>query len=67
MPKKKMLVAGASGLVGFAAVQHFAQDKDWEVIGVSRRVPDGLEGATIVSVDLQNKAQCAEVFSQMPT
>ena len=65
MPKKKMLVAGASGLVGFAAVQHFAQDKDWEVIGVSRRVPDGLEGATVVSVDLQNKAQCAEVFSQM--
>lgn len=25
MPKKKILIAGASGLVGFAAVQHFSQ------------------------------------------
>lgn len=29
MSKKKMLVAGASGLVGFAAVKHFAQLTDW--------------------------------------
>src|SRR5581483_1411917 len=65
MPKKKMLVAGASGLVGYAAVQHFAQDKDWDVVGISRRIPAGLEEATILSVDLQNRAQCAEVFSQM--
>ena len=65
MAKKKVLVAGASGLVGFAAVKHFAQLEDWDVVGVSRRIPDGLEGVTIVSVDLQNKAQCAEVFGQM--
>ncbi len=65
MPKKKMLVAGASGLVGFAAVKHFAQLPDWDVIGVSRRVPEGLGGATVLSVDLQDKARCAEVFGQM--
>src|SRR6476620_1915957 len=65
MPKKKMLVAGASGLVGYAAVQEFLQDKDWDVVGISRRVPAGLENTTIISGDLQNKAQCAEVFSQM--
>jgi nucleoside-diphosphate-sugar epimerase len=65
MPKQKMLVAGASGLVGYAAVQHFAQDKNWDVVGISRRIPAGLEDATIVSVDLQNKAQCTEVFSKM--
>src|SRR5262245_56825417 len=65
MAKKKMLVAGASGLVGYAAVQHFAQDEDWDVVGISSRIPAGLENATIVSVDLQNKAQCAEVFSHM--
>ena len=65
MPKKKMLVAGASGLVGFAAVKHFAQLEDWDVVGISRRIPSGLEDATIISVDLQNKAQCAEVFGQM--
>ena len=65
MPKKKMLVAGASGLVGFAAVQHFAKLNDWEVIGVSRRIPEGLDGATLISVDLTNKNRCAEVFGRM--
>ena|SRR5215510_15207276 len=66
MPKRKVLVAGASGLVGFAAVKHFAQLSDWETVGVSRRIPPGLEGATLISVDLTDTARCAEVFSQMP-
>ncbi len=65
MPKRKILVAGASGLVGFAALRHFTQLADWEVVGVSRRVPGGLEGATLISVDLTDKARCAEVFGQM--
>lgn len=60
-----MLVTGASGLVGFAAVKHFAQQPDWDVVGVSRRIPPGLEGATLLSVDLQDKARCAEVFGRM--
>ncbi len=65
MAKNKVLVAGASGLVGFAAVRHFASLEDWDVVGVSRRIPDGLDGATLLSVDLQDKDRCAEVFSQM--
>ena len=65
MAKKKVLVAGASGLVGFAAVRHFASLDGWEVVGVSRRIPDGLEGATLLSVDLQDPARCTEVFGQM--
>ena len=65
MPKYKVLVAGASGLVGFAAVRHFAGLADWDVVGVSRRIPDGLDGADLVSVDLQDRARCAEVFGRM--
>lgn len=65
MQKKKMLVVGASGLVGYAAVKHFAQLEGWDVIGVSRRLPDGLDKATLVSVDLMDTAQCAAVFGQM--
>jgi nucleoside-diphosphate-sugar epimerase len=65
MPKRKILVAGASGLVGFAAVKHFTQLPGWEVVGVSRRIPTGLEGATLLSVDLSDKARCAKVFGQM--
>ncbi len=65
MTKKKVLVAGASGLVGFAAVKHFSQLPEWEAVGVSRRIPPGLEGTTLLSVDLMDAAQCANVFGQM--
>ena len=65
MAKQKMLVAGASGLVGFAAVKHFHSLPDWDVVGVSRRIPSGLDGATLISVDLADKARCAEVFGKM--
>ena len=65
MPKKKILIAGASGLVGFAALQHFSQLAEWKTIGISRRTPEGLEKATLLSVDLQDQARCAAVFSQM--
>ena len=65
MERKKALIAGASGLVGYAAVRHFAGMEDWDVVGVSRRVPEGLLGATLLSVDLQDKARCAEVFGDM--
>lgn len=65
MSKKKVLIAGASGLVGFAAVKHFSQLPDWEAVGVSRRIPPGLESANCLSIDLTDKARCAEVFGQM--
>ena len=35
--KHTMLVAGASGVVGTAAVEHFARLPDWNVIALSRR------------------------------
>jgi nucleoside-diphosphate-sugar epimerase len=61
----KVLVAGASGLVGFAAARHFMRLPGWQVLAVSRRVPEGLEQAKIVSVDLLDAARCAEVFGAM--
>lgn len=65
MSRKKVLIAGASGLVGFAAVKHFSQRVDWDAVGISRRIPPGLEGAKLISVDLTDSARCAEVFGQM--
>lgn len=65
MRKKKMLVVGASGLVGYAAVKHFAQLGEWEVVGVSRRRPEGLDNTTLLSVDLTNSSQCTDVFGRM--
>jgi nucleoside-diphosphate-sugar epimerase len=65
MAKRKILIAGASGLVGYAAVRHFAKLDGWEVAAVSRRTPGVVEGAEFISVDLLDARQCQEVFSQM--
>jgi nucleoside-diphosphate-sugar epimerase len=61
----KVLIAGASGLVGYAAVRHFAGLDDWKVVAVSRRIPAVAGCATFISVDLQNPQRCHEVFGQM--
>ena len=60
-----MLVAGASGLVGFAAAKHFARRPGWKVVAVSRRLPVGLDGVELASVDLTDRARCADVFGRM--
>lgn len=65
MTRKKMLIAGASGLVGFAAMRHFHGLPEWDVVGVSRRRPPGLEDAQIIPVDLMDKPRSAEVFGAM--
>ena len=65
MAKRKILIAGASGLVGYAGVRHFARLDGWEVVAVSRRTPPPVEGAEFISVDLLDPRKCEEVFSQM--
>jgi nucleoside-diphosphate-sugar epimerase len=65
MATRTVLVAGASGLVGFAAARHFARQPGWNVVAVSRRTPEGLDGVDLVSVDLTDRARCAEVFGAM--
>ncbi|MEQ8861156.1 MAG: NAD-dependent epimerase/dehydratase family protein [Pseudomonadales bacterium] len=59
---RHVLVAGASGLVGRAAVEHFAR-QDWQVTAVSRRPPIADYGANFVSVDLADADACREVFA----
>ena len=65
MAKRKVLVAGASGLVGHAAVRLFASLPDCEVVAVSRRIPDPVPGAKFISTDLLDQRKCAELFGQM--
>ena len=53
-----ILIAGASGVVGTAAVAHFARLPDWQVIALSRRpmaLPDGVQH---LAVDLSSQADC---------
>ena len=65
MGSKKVLVAGASGLVGQAALRHFAGLEGWEAVGVSRRPPVGIAGAKFVAVELADKQACRTAFGEM--
>jgi nucleoside-diphosphate-sugar epimerase len=65
MANPRVLVAGASGLVGGAAIRHYLDKGGFAVTGVSRRVPEGLDGAEIVAVDLLDPEACRKAFGAM--
>ena len=64
MKNKKVVVAGATGLVGSAALRHFGASA-CEVVALSRRKPRDLHGACYVQADLTDAAQCAGVAAQL--
>ncbi len=59
MPAKKILIAGATGLVGYACMKHFAGQSGCEVVALSRRRPGETFGARWLPLDLGDKAACA--------
>ncbi len=59
MISKKVVVAGATGLVGNAALRHFGSVGACEVVALSRRKPRELYGARHVAIDLTDAAQCS--------
>jgi nucleoside-diphosphate-sugar epimerase len=65
MAIKKVVVAGATGLVGSAALRHFGRLGGCEVIALSRRQPRDLHGARFVAADLIDAAQCAAAASAL--
>jgi nucleoside-diphosphate-sugar epimerase len=56
MKTRTLLIAGASGIVGRAALEHFAARPGWRVIGLSRRRPD-TDGEHL-TVDLADRQAC---------
>lgn len=69
MSKGKILIAGALGLTGRAAVRHF-ESKGWDVVGLSRRTPQqayrDLDGkARYIAVDLRDPADCEAKLSSL--
>jgi len=60
MAGKKVVIAGATGLVGNAALRHFCQAGGCDVVALSRRKPRDLHGARHVSIDLTDVAQCTQ-------
>lgn len=68
MTEKSVLIAGASGVVGHAALEHFDALPDWRVIAVSRRTPAlplGFRGVHL-PLDLTDPADCVRAAQSMP-
>ncbi len=62
---KKVVIAGASGLVGHAAARHFASLPGWDVIGLSRRTPPPIAGVRSLPVDLADPRTIANVTPEL--
>ena len=62
---RHVLIAGASGLVGQAALLQFSRQQDIEVTAVSRREPFESGSATFRSVDLGDAEACRATFGAM--
>jgi nucleoside-diphosphate-sugar epimerase len=64
--KNKVLVAGASGLVGVAAIESFLA-AGWDVVGISRRKPELPSGRDFqfISVDLRDDKVAHQALSPL--
>ena len=60
-----VLIAGATGVVGYAALKHFAGRGDCTVTAVSRRPPLETFGASFRSVDLTNARACRALVEEL--
>src|SRR3954462_9118762 len=65
MADKKVVIAGATGLVGNAALRHFGRAGGCEIVALSRRKPRELYGARHVSIDLTDPAQCTQAATAL--
>ncbi|MBV1687848.1 NAD-dependent epimerase/dehydratase family protein [Novosphingobium sp. G106] len=66
--RSHLLVAGASGVIGSAATEHFAQMSGWRVTALSRRRPVVDPGCDFdhAAVDLGDAAACATLVDRLP-
>lgn len=62
--KGRILITGASGLVGRDCMQHYAE-LGYEVTAVSRKAPFQKYGANFISVDLSDSAACEEALTPL--
>jgi nucleoside-diphosphate-sugar epimerase len=61
----KVVVFGATGVIGYAASEHFSGLAGWEVVAVSRR-PVDLDGVVHVAVDLADATASARALRSQP-
>jgi len=66
MQGRRMLVVGATGLVGAAAIDHFSAQPGWEVWTLSRRAPVSTVTAGHLAADLTDTDLCRAAFADAP-
>lgn len=54
----RILIAGATGIAGVAAVRHFGSARDWDVVALSRRSPIAAPNIWHVAIDLLDAERC---------
>jgi nucleoside-diphosphate-sugar epimerase len=59
MKQRRVLIAGASGVIGRAALEAFRDAPGWEAVGLSRRPPH-VDECRHLPLDLLDAAACAE-------
>jgi nucleoside-diphosphate-sugar epimerase len=65
MSRKTVLVAGATGVVGYAALKHFAAEPGTVVIALSRRMPADVPAARHLALDLTDAAACLDAAAAL--
>ncbi len=65
---RTILIAGASGVIGTAAVEHFARLPGWRVIALSRRLPVVAADCAFahLPVDLSDIEACRAALAALP-
>ncbi|MDB5253921.1 MAG: nucleoside-diphosphate-sugar epimerase [Flaviaesturariibacter sp.] len=63
MTHQTLLIAGATGIVGQAAIEHFSALPGWKVVSLSRRAMPPRPGITHLSVDLTDAQRCREALA----
>ena len=63
--KKTALIAGTTGVVGRALLEHLETDTDWDIVALSRRPPDFPTRARFISVDLANRSDAAAKLADL--
>jgi nucleoside-diphosphate-sugar epimerase len=62
---KKLLLVGASGVIGQSILNHFKALADWSVLGVGRRLPDNCREEDFLRLDLLDRAACDERLTKL--
>jgi len=66
MTSRTLLIAGATGIVGHAAIEHFSALPGWRVVTLSRRPPAPREGVRHLAADLTDAAACRTALASCP-